>query len=199
MLAVDCLSHSAPRPARQGGMAAVEMALVALIFFVLLFGVVEFARAMYLINTLAEVTRRAAAAAANTDFSNSTALDDLRKHAIFDASSGILPLSGNVPADAIRIDYMSVQRESDGSFSMVAIPPGTLPSSPSANRTTCLRNPYADTCIRLVRVRVCDPGTPGTCKQIPFQGLVPLVNMSFPLPMSTTVARAESLGLVNGG
>jgi len=52
----------------QTGAAAVEFAFVAIIFFTLFFGVVEIARAMYISNTLQEVTRRAAELATNTDF-----------------------------------------------------------------------------------------------------------------------------------
>ena len=50
----------ANNPSRQRGVAAVEFALVVIIFLTLLFGIIELARSMYVFNTLKEVTRRAA-------------------------------------------------------------------------------------------------------------------------------------------
>jgi Flp pilus assembly protein TadG len=48
----------------QRGAAMVEFALIALLFFMLLFGIIEFARAMFVYNTLVEATRRGARVAA---------------------------------------------------------------------------------------------------------------------------------------
>jgi Flp pilus assembly protein TadG len=182
---------------RQRGTAAVEFAMVAILFFMLVFGAIEFSRMMYLINTLAEVTRRAASAAASTDFSNAAALDDVRRKALFNTGSSTLPLplAMQISVDTIKIDYLSVQRSPGGSFTMAAISAGSLPTSPAQNRQACIINPYADNCIRLVRVRVCDPAFSGSCEPIRFQAIVPLVNLSFPLPLSTAILRAESLGL----
>ncbi|TRW89690.1 TadE/TadG family type IV pilus assembly protein [Candidatus Methylobacter oryzae] len=45
---------------QQKGLYIVEFALVASLFFVLLFGVIEFARALFVWNTLTEATRRGA-------------------------------------------------------------------------------------------------------------------------------------------
>lgn len=45
---------------RQRGLSSVEFALVAGLFMILLFGVLEFGRLMYVWNTLAEATRRGA-------------------------------------------------------------------------------------------------------------------------------------------
>jgi hypothetical protein len=49
---------------RQKGLYIVEFALVAGLFFVLLFGIIEFARALFTWNTLTEATRRGARLAA---------------------------------------------------------------------------------------------------------------------------------------
>jgi hypothetical protein len=187
------------RAGQEAGVAAVEFALVALVFFTLLFGVLELARVLFLYNTVQEVTRRAASSAANTDFTNPTALDALRHDAIFSTPAGNLPLADHVTAEAIRIDYLSVEKESDGSFNMIPIPSGSLPGSPSQNRDACLISPYASNCIRLVRVRVCDPADIQECAPIRIQSLVPLVDLSFPLPLATTVTKAESLGYSPGG
>ena len=49
---------------KQKGINIVEFAIVSLLFFTLLFGIIEFARMMFIINTLGEATRRGARVAA---------------------------------------------------------------------------------------------------------------------------------------
>ena len=48
---------------KQQGAAAVEFALICLLFFTILFAIIEFGRMMYVYNTMQEVTRSAARAA----------------------------------------------------------------------------------------------------------------------------------------
>jgi len=55
------------RFARQRGVAAVEFALIATMFFTLLIGIVEFSRVLFYWNTAAEVTRLAARTAVVCD------------------------------------------------------------------------------------------------------------------------------------
>lgn len=184
---------------RQRGVGAVEYALVAAVFFTLLFGVIEVARLVFLLNTLQEVTRRAANDAATTDFSNQVKLDGVRQRAIFRSSAGGLVLMPELTDQAIRIDYLTIQRNSDGTLAMAPIPTASLPGSPAENRRNCLVDPNGLACIRLVRVRVCDPSNSGDCQRMQFRSLFSLVNLSVSLPMATTVAKAQSLGLVSGG
>jgi len=179
----------------QRGVAAVEFGLVAIIFFLLFFGIVELARAMYVMNTLQEVTRRAAALAVNTDFSNGPAMQRVRERAIFRDSPGVLLLSDPVSDRHIRIDYLRIP---SGAATM-PVPIGTMPDSPQANRINCTSNPYATNCIRLVRVRICLPGgEPESCDPVPYRGLVALIPFAFPLPLSSTVATVETLGMPPG-
>ena len=49
---------------KQKGINIVEFAIVSLLFFTLLFGIIEFARMMFIVNTLGEATRRGARIAA---------------------------------------------------------------------------------------------------------------------------------------
>ncbi|MFL6671779.1 MAG: TadE/TadG family type IV pilus assembly protein [Massilia sp.] len=191
---------SPSRPMRRGrsrelGVAAVELALVSLVFFTVVFGAIELARLMYLCNTLQEVTRRAASAAANTDFTNATAMQGIRQAAIFQDSAGTLALSQHVTDQSIRIDYMTIQN-AGGTLTTVPIPTGSLPSSPTENRRTCLIDPSAPSCIRIVRVRVCASAIADNCVAVRFQSIVPLINLSVSLPLATTLVRAESLGFV---
>ena len=75
------------------GAVTVEFALVVKVFLTLACAVLELARVMYMFNTLQVVTQRAASMAANADFSNDDVMADVRRHAIFAASSGIHPSS----------------------------------------------------------------------------------------------------------
>jgi hypothetical protein len=180
---------------RQRGTAAVEFALVAVTFFTLLFGVIELARLMFLFNTLPVVTSRAARAAANTDFANADRIDEVRWRAMFRDSAGGMILMNELTDQSIRIDYLRVDRSAAGTLTMVPIPAGSLPASPAENRRVCLVDPNSLTCIRIVRVRVCNPGKLDKCEPMQFQPLIPLINLSLPLPTSTALVKAQSLGL----
>jgi hypothetical protein len=182
---------------REQGVAAVEFALVAVVFFLFVFGIVEIARAMYICNTLQEVTRRAAALAATADFSSATAMQHVREQAVFRASPGGLMFAQPVTDDYVKIDYLSIHK--DGStLSMTPIPTGSLPGSPAVNYANCLKDPYGSDCIRLVRVRVCQPDGSDTCTPVPYQTLLSMIALTFGLPVSTTIVNAETLGLPEG-
>jgi Flp pilus assembly protein TadG len=101
---------------------AVEFSLVAIIFFTVVFGTLELARIEYLINTLEEVTRRAAAAAANTDYRDTTKLEKLQADAVFRDSLGPLALGHPVTSDHVKIDYLSVSKATWDLVHMSALP-----------------------------------------------------------------------------
>jgi hypothetical protein len=182
---------------KQRGVAAVEFSLVAMAFFIVFFGVVELARAMYVCNTLQEVTRRAALLAANTDFTNATAMQQVRERAIFRDTPGTLVFADPVADGHVKIDYMWIQKNGT-SMTMQPIPSGSLPASPTANFVNCLNDPYSQSCIRLVRVRVCQSDDGGTCTPITYRTLVSLIPLPFDLPAATTIVNAETLGMPAG-
>jgi Flp pilus assembly protein TadG len=193
------LGESRKSHASQIGAFAVEFALVVLAFFTLLFGVIELARLVYLWNTLQEVTRNAARAAAYTDFRDSAAKDVLRQHAIFRTSAGKLVLGDPVTDGHVRIDYMALVRSSDGTLTMTPIPDAALPSCATRNRVTCTADPSNASCIRFVRVRICEPGGGSNCDPVPYAPLIPLIRFSsLTLPTSTTIVQAETLGYKAG-
>lgn len=195
------MSENKPGPAaarfgrqpRQKGVAAVEFALIAIAFFTLAFGIVEIARIVYLFNTLQEVTRRAAARAANSAFDQATT-DRIREQSLFRDRDGNLLLAHFVTPDHIKIEYLSVSR--DGTTGALSTQPASpMPACPARNQINCLTDPYSSSCIRLVRVRVCQPGGTGECDAVPYQMLFPLVGLSpFTLPHATTITPAQSLG-----
>ncbi|MDL2355322.1 MAG: pilus assembly protein [Pseudomonadota bacterium] len=181
-------------------MYVVEFAFIVLVFLTFMFSVIEMARFVYLWNTLQEVTRRAATAAAKTDFTNVSAMNLVRQQAIFRNSQGALVLGDPVTDAHIRIEYMSLARAPDGKLTRTAMPPVLLPLSPTLNQVGCMADPNSSSCIRFVRVRVCtSDSAAGDCHPIPYVPMMPLVpTLSLTLPLSTTIAKAESLGYEPG-
>lgn len=194
MLAVDRRpQRRRPAPVhRQRGSSAVEFALLAILFFTVVFAVLEIARAIYLFNTLQEVTRRAASLAASSAFDSAT-IDTVRKQALFADANGNLQLGDPITSAHLKIDYLSLSRDSTGA--LTAQPTLPMPSCPATNKVNCLMNPYGPSCIRLVRVRVCDPNGDGDCTPVSYKMLFPLVDLSLlKLPISQTIAPAQSMG-----
>lgn len=182
---------------KQQGGAAVEFALVVLFFLTLIFGTMELARAMYICNALQEVTRRAAVLAANADFSDPVALQRIRERAVFRTSPGFLMFAQPVTDAYINIDYLAVTPDGAGLVT-APIPTGLLPADPERNQEICTSNPNDARCIRLVRVRVCLPGSGNGCNPVTYQSIVSLVPIPFPLPQSTAIVTAETLGRTAG-
>ncbi len=182
---------------RQGGAFIVEFALVALFFFTMVFTVLEISRAVYVFNTLQEVTRRAARAASVTDPADSAAISKLKYEAVFDQVAGKLALAAPVTHAYIKIDYLSLQNGAGGSITPTVIPAAALPNCPARNRVTCSADSGDASCVRLVRVRICAPGA-GDCSPVPYQTLLPLVRLPVNLPTSTTIVKAESMGYTPG-
>lgn len=180
---------------RQAGSVAIEFTLVAIIFFTVVFATLELARIEYLLNTLEEVTRRAAAAASNVDYRDAEALKKVQADAVFRDSPGPLALGDPVTANNVKIDYLSVSNATWDLKHMT-----TLPACPAGNRSNCMSNPHADNCIRFVRARVCasvDDG--GNCTLLPYQSVFPFLNLSgMKLPSAETIVPAGSLGAVIG-
>ena len=187
---------SPSRRPRQGGVFAVEFGMLALLFFLFVFAMLEVARAVYMWNLVHEITRRAARGAAVTDFSNAAALQAVREHAVLRAGPGSLPLGGGISDAYVRIDYLSL-----ASGTPVTLPVSALPGCPQRNRINCLNDPHGASCIRFVRARLCMPGQGARCDSVPYRPILPLLGLVFPsgakavrLPSGATVAVAESLG-----
>jgi hypothetical protein len=189
------------RPSKrfQNGTAAVEFALLAIIFFSIVFGVLEYARVMYVFGTVQEVTRRAAADAAVTNHRDPAALNRIRQNAIFRDSPGQLLLGWPITDRNIRIDYMALTRQNDGNMSMTAISDGELPTCPRRNREICLDNPNASNCIRFVRARVCADDGASTCTPVNYQTIFPLISLPVKVPRATTISVVESFGSMPEG
>ena len=180
--------QTGPRQHRQRGAAAVEFALLAALFFTVLFGIIEIARYTFLRNTLQEVTRRAAHDVAVADFASATALLQIRRRAIFRTTSGPLVLSTNIDDTNVQVEFLSYDQT----------PVAAMPACPAANASNCIDDPHGATCVRFVRVRVCETGT--SCAGVPYVPMVGLLNTLFPsgantvrLPLATTVTPIQSM------
>jgi hypothetical protein len=180
---------------RQAGTVAVEFALVAIIFFTIVFATLELARMEFLLNTLEEVTRRAASAAANVDYRDGTAMQNVQADAVFRTSSGPLALGTPVTSDNVKIDYLSV---SNATWDLNHM--STLPACPAGNRLNCMTDPNAANCIRFVRARVCaSMDADGTCNTLPYQMIFPFFDLSgMKLPSAETIVPAGTLGATSG-
>lgn len=178
----------------QRGVAAVEFALVAIPFLLLLLGAIEFGRLLYLWNTAQEVTRNAARQAVVSNFDNASVVA-IQRSAVFRVNDGYLPASSEISNANVIIRYLDAAgNEIDNK-----------PSDPNANVVACLNN--SPSCIRFVEVclstgTTCRPG-----QSIAFKPMIGLFSGSDPnspdlrgirIPLSTVRMSAESLGFRPG-
>ncbi|NML60301.1 pilus assembly protein [Massilia sp. RP-1-19] len=178
-----------PRPrfvmhGAQRGFAAVEFAMFVLVFFTYIVAIMELSRALFLWNTMTEVTRRAARAAAVSAF-DAASINAIRSHAMFDSTR--LPLAGDVTDAHLAIDYLRSDAET---------PVAAMPGSAAENLVNCTANPNGTSCVRFVRVRLCVGGAE-SCSLIPYTtmtGLDSFVPGSITFPRFTTISPIGSLG-----
>jgi len=180
----------------QRGVAAVEFALIAVVFFMVLLGIAEFGRIMYVWNTTQEVTRRAAREAVVRDFSAAETAA-IKREAIFQAgTSGTvsLPAGVEITNATVRLVYLTV----DAGGNTVAITAGNMPADPADNISACgdAARMFIS-CIRFVQACI---AVDDTCvSSIPYQPMVVLlgnlgIDLAINIPASTVVMPAESLG-----
>ncbi|MES2018874.1 MAG: TadE family protein [Pseudomonadota bacterium] len=160
-----------PSRQRQQGVATVEFALVSIIFFTLLFGTLEFARMLFVYNTLQEVTRRTAREMTVRWVTDEATAKSL---ALFGAAS--LPGAAAITADSIQIDYLTA----DGNI--VA----NRPSDPGDNLSACGDAGRTANCIYSVRVSI------NPVNYSPMLAMFSFLNLA--LPSSSVTMHAESMG-----
>lgn len=154
------------------GVTTVEFAIISILFFILLFGILEFGRLFYVFNTVQEVTRRAAREAVVSwapDNENS-----IKRLALF--GSNALPAGAEITLDKIDIQYLN---KAGGTVSK-----GSVPNGATDNIEKCLAgSPY---CIAYVKVSITD------VTYAPMVSLFPF--LAVPIPASTVIMPAESMG-----
>lgn len=155
----------------QRGTAAVEFALIAIVFFTLLLGIIEFGRVLYVWNSVQEVTRRAAREAVVLWVDEA---DTARSRALFGGAS--LPAGAEITAAKISIEYLNAS----------GTPVTSLPDSAADNISACMDLSRTGSCIRFVEVSLAG------AQYVPMIGLFTF--LSIDIPASTVVMPAESLG-----
>ncbi|MDX5373754.1 MAG: pilus assembly protein [Pseudomonadaceae bacterium] len=149
---------------RMQGIYVVEFAIIGLLLFTLLFGVIEMGRLYFTVNTLNETVRRGARLAAVCDISDPVIL----RRAIFNAAndSGASNLIANLQTADLTLTYL----DADGA--VVAAPSDT--SGADGFRA-----------IRYVQLRV---------DNFTFDLLIPLLGTQLTLPSFRATLPRESLG-----
>ena len=100
---------------QQNGVTTVEFAIVGLLLFVVLFAVIEFGRALFIMNMLTEASRRGARMAAVCPVGDPKPASA----AVFDSGSGSSAVVSGLTTANILIEYLDVN--------------GTVIASPAAN------------------------------------------------------------------
>jgi TadE-like protein len=187
---------ASPRARPQRGAATVEFALLAIVFFMVLLGIMEFGRLIYVWNTVQEVTRHAAREAVVRDFT-SAEIAAIQRESIFQGgSTGTvnLPAGVEIANTTVKIVYLTV----DAGGNRVAITAVNMPFDPADNISACgdaLRMNIS--CIRFVQACI---AVDDTCaNSIPYQPMVLLlanlgIDLAINIPASSVVMPAESLG-----
>jgi Flp pilus assembly protein TadG len=160
----------------QRGAAMVEFAIIALLFFMILFGIIEFGRAFFTYNTLVEATRRGARIAAVCPVSTAGILQ-VQQATVFDNSpdgstsptSGLLGLSTN----DVAVSYF------DENMNEITSPIASITDEAYDN-------------IRFVRVEI-----ESLNGNNDIQLIIPGTSIAFPVPPIVTTLPSESLGRVS--
>lgn len=177
-------------PRRQRGASAVEFAFIAAIFLALLFGIIEFSRLFFNINTVQEVTRHAAREQVVRWVS---ATDAVRRAAVLQpGSTGTVTYPG-----AIDITNDQVQLSFYNTYANAVNQTSPISYSGSATAQTNLGNCLIGNanCIRFVRASLSNPNG----SLVNFNVLAPFMPFEgnlVPLPDSTVIMPAEALGLL---
>ena len=182
----------------QRGAATVEFALLALVFFLIVLGTMDFGRLMYIWNTTQEITRHAAREAVVRDFT-AAEIGAIRRESIFQGGTNgtvYLPAGGEITNATVRIVYLAV----DAGGNRVAITAGNMPADPADNISACgdITRVYTS-CIRFVQA--CIAVADDCVTSIPYRPMVLLlanlgVDLAINIPASSVVMPAESVGFV---
>lgn len=160
---------------RQKGLTTVEFAIIGALFFIVLFGVIEFGRMLFVWNTLTEATRRGARVAAVCPVNHPA----IARKTVFndENTDGSSPILSNLSTDDVEVQYL----EDDGD----------VIADPVAN--------FSD--IAYVRVSI-SGGSDGVAGYqhdlLVLPALIPGLTGTLTAPEFETTLPRESLGVVPG-
>jgi hypothetical protein len=170
----------------QRGVAAVEFAIVAGLLLVLIFLIFEFGRLFFTINSVQEITRRAARAQVVRWIDQSGTVQRLA--VLRPGSSGTVnfPGAADITNVDIRLSFYNTYADA-----LAGNNPITGISSPGQNISNCLN--AESNCIKYVRATL----TRSDGSLLDFNVIAPYMPSDvFSLPRSTVVMPAEALGLL---
>lgn len=181
-------------PFRQRGASAVEFAFLAVILLSLLFGIVEFSRLFFNINSVQEITRRAAREQVVRWLDDQEAVSC---HAVLqpdDCDDAFFPGAIDISSDLVQLSFYNSYAAAVSGDEIAS-----LPDSSNENLNNCLLG--APNCIRFVRATLSTSNNPslGESSLVNFTFLapfMPFVGNVVPLPSSTVIMPAEALGLM---
>lgn len=154
------------------GATLAELAVVALLFFTLVIGIIEFGRLLYTHNALTDATRRGARFAA---LHHGAGTDDemaVKNFVVYgpnvtfdvDGNPTSAPLINGLTTDMVQVDFEGVDADGDPTT------PGTLPFGTNLGTVTVSIENYQ------------------------FNLSIPVIGRTLTLPAYTTMAMAESAG-----
>jgi len=122
------------QPSREKGQSLVEMALVVMIFLFLLFGILEFGRAMWTYNTIIQATRAGARwavvnVASDGDTTNKDKVKNIVVYGYPDVSSGN-PILPGLNASMVNVSIVPIETDS------------STPPKPISQKVSVLVNGY---------------------------------------------------------
>lgn len=102
---------------RQSGLATVEFAIIGLLFFTVLFAVIEFGRLLFTWNTLTEATRRGARVAAVCPMNHAA----IKNVTVFSSPSGggTSPILPNFSSGNVTVEYLDKDGATTAAFANV--------------------------------------------------------------------------------
>ncbi|MGJ0484882.1 MAG: TadE/TadG family type IV pilus assembly protein [Methylomicrobium sp.] len=157
----------------QRGAAMVEFAIIGLLFFMMLFGIIEFGRAFFTYNALLEATRRGARVAAVCPV-DSTGIDHVKEITVFDTPGGSSTTLLGLSLSNVSVKYY------DKDMALVSVP-----------GSVSVTDPLYST-IRFVEVSLDQSDSNAFFHRL----FIPLFFSILKAPPLTTVLPSESLGRV---
>lgn len=178
---------------KQRGASAVEFGIIAVLFFTIFFGVIEFGRFFYLYNTVQEVTRCAARQAV-VSWKGNWGSSGIPQQCLFGQNE--LVAGWEIRDSNIQLRALNLATSPNGPYG------DANPDDISTNIANCTSDPENQDCIRIVEARLCsgsacglDPtGTNASSSGILYQPMFGLIPLRIAIPSSIVLMPAESLG-----
>lgn len=179
--------------AKQWGATSVEFGIIAVLFFTIFFGIIEFGRFFYLYNTVQEVTRCAAREGV-VHWKSDTDKSRIQRKCIFQDETSVnnvqLVAGWEIQNIHVQLRYL----HSPGATTE-ASPQPPIPNTPEGNLSEC--EAETTNCIRFVEASLwCTSGQ--YCNmathRITYNPMFGLIPLTINIPNSTVTMPAESLG-----